>query len=269
MRGSRTKRKWIMLSVAMIALLIFFARLGNTAPVESVVVRATAPFAASALYAWNNIATIGVVVGDIKNASKEVTLLRKENQQLEEGSARHTELTRENDALRAQLGVGASRPRILMDAKVIAFDPLSFSYYAVINKGARDGVNPQMPVIMPGDVVFGKIKNVHETTSEVVLIADSGNKMSGITMSGGASGVLGGAKGGSLVLDLIEKSAELSLDEPVVTSGLDGVYPRGLIIGKIAEVISHEEGIFKQARLRPAYMEALPSTVFVIMEQQR
>ena len=166
------------------------------------------------------------------------------------------------------MGIGAARPHALLNADVVAFDPLSFTQYAVINKGMRDGVKEQMPVIMPGDVVFGRVARVHETTADVMLITDSNNKVSVKTVSEKASGVLGGARGGALLFDLIEKSAELSPDELVVTSGLDGVYPRGLIVGWVTKIISEEEGIFQQAHLRPAYAEALPSTVFVITGQQ-
>lgn len=258
-----------MLSVAMIALLIFFARVGNTGSFENIMIRATAPLTASAVYVWHATLGIGTTAFTMKNASGEVIALREENRRLQEAVIKNAELTRENEALRVQVGVGAARSRTLIDAEVIAFDPLSFTNYAVINRGARDGVRAQMPVIMPGDVVLGKVKNVHETTSEVMLIIDSENKVSGIGASGNASGVLAGAKGGVLLLDLIEKSANISLDELVITSGLDGAYPRGLIIGTIIKIISPEKGIFQQAHLAPAYAATLPSTVFVITGQQQ
>lgn len=253
-----------MLAGATIALLIFVAREGNTAPFENIVLRATTPVTATALHAWQSIAALGLTAVDMKNVGTEVAVLREENQRLQAEAALRAELARENEALRAQLGVAGNRSRVLLDADVIAFDPLSFTQYAVINRGARDGVKLQMPVIMPGDVVLGKIVNVHETTADVMLIADSENKVSAKTVSEKASGVLGGARGGALLLDLIEKSAELAVDELVVTSGLDGVYPRGLIIGTVIKVITEEEGIFQQAHLRPAYAAALPATVFVI-----
>lgn len=258
-----------MLSVAMIVLLIFFAWAGNTAPFKNIMVRATAPLAANALYAWYAVTALGMTAVDIKNAGAEGAALREENRRLQAEVVQQAELVRENEALRAQLGVAAARSRTLINAEVIAFDPLSFTNYAVINRGARDGIRAQMPVIMPGDVVFGKIKSVRETTSEVMLIADSDNKVSGTTISQSASGVLGGVKGGALFLDLIEKSAAIVQGELVVTSGLDGVYPRGLIIGRVTKIISEEEGIFQQAYLTAAYAETLPSTVFVITGQRQ
>lgn len=269
MGGPRNNKKWIIAAAAMIALLIFFARARNTGPLENIVIRATAPFAANALYAWNAVAGLGIAASDIKNAGEEVAVLREENRRLREGSVERAALVSENAALRAQLGVGAPRSRTLADAAVIAFDPLSFTHYATINRGARDGVRAQMPVIMPGDVVFGKITAVHETTAEVMLITDGNNKASGMTASGSASGVLGGAKGGTLLLDLIEKSAAIAQGDLIVTSGLDGVYPRGLIIGRVAEIIAQEEGIFQQAHLSAAYTETLPQTVFVITGNER
>lgn len=269
MTRPRNNRKWIIAAVAMIALLIFFARAGNTDPFENIVVRATNPLAASAFSAWHAVAGLGSAAIDIKNAGEEVAALREENRRLRDESVERAGLVLENEELRAQLSVAAPRARALMDAEVIAFDPLSFTHYATINRGARDGVRVHMPVIMPGDVVLGKITTVHETTSEVMLITDGNNKASGMTVSGGASGVLGGAKGGTLSLDLIEKTATISLSELIITSGLDGVYPRGLIIGRVTKVFSEEEGIFQRAHLSAAYTEALPQMVFVIMENAR
>lgn len=269
MGGTRKKKKWIMLPVAMILLLIFFARVGNFAPLENIMLRATTPVTATALYAWRNVAAFGIATVDMRNIAKEAAVLREENQRLRADTARRAELEHENEALRKQLGVAVPRSRVLMDADVVAFDPLFFTHYAVINRGARDGVKEQMPVIMPGNVVFGKISSVHETTSEVMLISDGSNKASVKTVSEKASGVLGGSSGGVLLLDLVEKSAELSPDELVVTSGLDGTYPRGLTVGWVTKIISQEEGIFKQAYLRPAYTEALPFMVFIITNQQK
>lgn len=258
-----------MLAAAMIALLIFLARAGNTAPFENIILRATVPVTATALHAWRSVAAVGGAAIDMRNVGEEVAALREENQRLQAEAARRAELARDNEALRKQLGIGTARSHALLDADVVAFDPLSFTQYAVINKGARDGVKERMPVIMPGDVVLGKVAHVHETTADVMVIADSNNKVSVKTVSEKASGVLGGTRGGSLLFDLIEKSAELSLDELVVTSGLDGVYPRGLIVGWVTKIIAEEEGIFQQAHLRPAYAEALPSVVFVITDERQ
>jgi len=80
---------------------------------------------------------------------------------------------------------------------------------------------------------------------------------------------LAGSSGSILIMDLIEKDAPLEEGDLIVTSGLDGTYPKNLIVGRVQEVVSQEEGIFKQAYIKPAYADFANTKLFVIVDYLR
>lgn len=266
MLTQRKKRKWIVLPVAMALLLLFFAHVADISPIENAVTILTSPFTAVTLKASDGASMAFQAFFDLKDISAENVALREENRQFARERAQRMDLEKENEALRKQIGVEQKDRRTLVAAQIAHFDPLSFSYFAVINKGTRAGVKQNMPVVMAGDIVLGKIVEAHEEFSRVMLISNIGNKVSVKTATEKASGVLAGVEGKALRMDLIEKSAEIGTDELVVTSGLDGVYPRGLVVGWVKDVIAPEEGIFKQASVRPAFEEGFSTTVFIITD---
>lgn len=228
--------------------------------------RILSPFTAVTIKTSNGAAMVFQTFLDLKNISAENATLREENLQLAGERAQRMDLEKENEALRKQIGVETRKGYALIDARVASFDPLSFSHYAVIDKGSRDGIRENMPVIMAGNIVFGKVVEVHDGFSRVMLVSDPGNKVSVKTASENASGVLAGTQGNTLLMDLIEKNAAIDPEELVVTSGLDDTYPRGLSVGWVKEVNAPQEGIFKQAYIRPAYEEGFVTTVFIITD---
>ena len=173
-------------------------------------------------------------------------------------------LEQENELLLKQLGVQKQKPRALVAADIVSYDPYHFAQYALIDKGSDDGIAEGMPVIMPGDMLLGKIYKAYPRYAHVMLIADKNNKASVKSVEGGVSGVLGGALGNTLFMDLLEKSASLASGDLIVTSGLDGVYPKDLVIGSVTQVESAAGDIFKQAYVKPAYAPFAHTQVFVI-----
>lgn len=266
MLTQRKKKHWIVLPAALVALFLFFGYVFDLSFIESAVMRITTPFSTATLKMSGGAATAVQAFFDLRDVSTENVALREENRRLMSEQARRIELEKENEALRRQIGVESKKDYARIAANIAYFDPLSFSYFAVIDKGARDGVKENMPVVMAGDIAFGKVVEVHEGFSRVMLISNAGNKVSVVTTSGNASGVVSGVEGSALHMDLIEKTAEVSVEEMVVTSGLDGVYPRGLIVGWIKEVMAPEEGIFKQAAIRPAFENGFTATAFIITD---
>lgn len=266
MLTQRKKRHWLVLPVALVLLLLFFGYIFDLSFIERAVTRITTPFSATTLKMSGGAASALEAFFDLKDVSAENGVLREENRRLMSEQAQRMDLERENEALRKQIGVEPRKTHARIAANVAYFDPLSFSYFAVIDKGARDGVKENMPVILAGDVAFGKVVEVQAGFSRVMLISNTGNKVSVVTASGSASGVVDGVEGSALRMDLIEKTAEIGTDEMIVTSGLDGTYPRGLVVGWVKEVVAPEEGIFKQATVRPAFESGFTATAFIITD---
>lgn len=262
----RKKRTWIIVPAALALLFLFLGRIADLSFTKDAAMAVVSPFASVTLKMTDGTASVFRMFTGLKDAGSENEALREENRRLLSESALRADLEKENEALRRQIGVEPKKEHARIAASVAYFDPLSFSYHAVIDKGARDGVKEGMPVVMAGDIVFGKVTEVHDGFSRVMLISNIGNKVSVKTISERASGVLSGMERSSLYMDLIEKDAAIDPEELVVTSGLDGVYPRGLVVGWIKDVAVREEGIFKQAAVRPAFQERFSPVVFIIAD---
>lgn len=195
--------------------------------------------------------------------------LTQENQELRTQVILDKETQTENDLLRKQLGEGKQKPHALSLANIVSYDPFHFAQYALIDKGSSDGIAENMPVAMAGNILFGKIFKTYPHFAQVMLIADKNNKVGVQAQDGAVSGVLSGSNGSVLFMDLLEKSASVDAGSVIVTSGLDGVYPKNLTVGTVSEVVSQAEGIFKQAYIAPAYAVAPQTEVFVITDYLR
>lgn len=253
-------KKIVIFLCAMGALAVLFLFLG-TARVTSfgsyVVLQAVSPLTSL-------VSRMTASVSSMWGVGAEIDRLRDENQRFLAALSGYEDIKKENELLRGQLGVSNGPLLTLFEARVVSFDPLSAASFILIDKGARDGIVEGMPVIRPGNVLVGRVANVYEAFSHVSLLSASGNKVAVTSARHDASGVLAGAAGNLLLLELVQKNAPLAAGDLIVTSGLDAIYPKNLAVGWVTEVQSAEEDIFKRAYVRPAYAGFSHTQIFVI-----
>ena len=116
----------------------------------------------------------------------------------------------------------------------------------LIDKGADDGIAVGMPVIFKGEVVVGKISDVNYNTSKVKTIIDVSSKIAAINSAGNVSGLVRGL-GSDIIFDLIVKNKKPAIGDLIISSGTDGLWPRGLLIGKVKRVKSEDSQVFNTA----------------------
>ena len=116
----------------------------------------------------------------------------------------------------------------------------------LIDKGADDGIAVGMPVIFKGEVVVGKISDVNYNTSKVKTIIDVSSKIAAINPAGNVSGLVRGL-GSDIIFDLIAKNKKPAIGDLIISSGTDGLWPRGLLIGKVKRVKSEDNQVFNTA----------------------
>jgi len=116
----------------------------------------------------------------------------------------------------------------------------------LIDKGADDGIAVGMPVIFKGEVVVGKISDVNYNTSKVKTIIDVSSKIAAINPAGNVSGLVRGL-GSDIIFDLIAKNKKPAIGDLIISSGTDGLWPRGLLIGKVKRVKSEDSQVFNTA----------------------
>ncbi|MGH9355606.1 MAG: rod shape-determining protein MreC [Terriglobia bacterium] len=154
----------------------------------------------------------------------------------------------ENAQLRALLGLERRLPLRSVGATVIAASPGTDSTIS-IDKGAADGFASDMAVLTPEGIV-GKTLAVFRHTAQVLLLTSRSSGAGCMLESSGAEGVLKGDGDGLCHLDYIMNEEKVAQGDVVVTSGLDQIYPKGLLAGVVVKVSNGD--IYKQIIVKPA-----------------
>ena len=196
----------------------------------------------------SSIGSFFSIVGDIRNLSADNARLRSDNARLRTQVVKDSELQVENDDLRRQLGVSASRHDKLLAAEVIAYQPDNFRQYITINRGSLDGVSVGMAIVSEGSLV-GTVSEVAAKSAKVFLLIDPNFRVNGIISETRASGTVHGQIGAGLEMEKIAQSDTVRPGDTVITSGLGGDVPKGLIIGRVESVSTRDNAVFQTAQL--------------------
>ena len=135
-------------------------------------------------------------------------------------------------------------------AQVIGSSGSEQSRSIYIDKGTRDGVKPDMAVIT-ADGIVGKVLRVFHSTSLVLLIDDQSSGVGALLEESRLQGVLRGTPAGEVVLEKVTGDEQVRAGEPVLTSGGDRIFPKGLRVGTVTRV-SQSPDLFLNIRVKPA-----------------
>ena len=187
---------------------------------------------------------IGDLALENRALSEEIVYLRGEMRMA-------NELARDNQMLRDLLGFVQRFPNKLISCEVIGRDSTGWWQTARLDKGALAGVAEERAVITPEGLI-GRTKSVSDRTADVLLLSDPACKVSVRLARTGVFGVaegLGAKPGEQPVcrMDYILQTADVQEGDEVVTSGLGGLFPKGLLVGRVAKVAMHEAGLYQTA----------------------
>lgn len=203
-------------------------------------------------------------MGSIGAMKTENEKLIRENNSLVSEIASLQEAKKENDTLREQLNLAPKDKFDLEAAFVIGQDPQSLGSWIMIGKGSADGIKPGMPVIVSDGILVGKVDEISPNSSKVSLLTDSGNAVNVSDLETGAKGLIKGAYGLGMMMDMVAQADVLNQGDTVITSGLGGDIPRGLLVGTIQEVKISSDKLFQQAIVIPRVRYQKLDIVFVI-----
>ena len=120
-----------------------------------------------------------------------------------------------------------------------------------IDRGSNTGVTTNMAVIAPTGLV-GRIVTPTAHASKVQLLIDRNAAAGALVERSRAQGiVIGSSDGDMLRMDFVAATADVKVGDTIVTSGIDGIYPKGFVIGKV-EQVDNGNGIYKAIRVRPS-----------------
>jgi rod shape-determining protein MreC len=190
------------------------------------------------------VATLSRLARDNAELGQRIDELSFENSRLQTAKA-------ENAALRRALNFQEEQRYDMVPAEVKAMDPTGFSQTIVIDKGEADGVILGQAVIAAPGLLVGRITKTYRNSSEITLITDPAMTISGEVTESGARGLVKGEHGISLILDLVTQNEVIKSGDRIITSGLAGDFPRGLLIGEINAIKTSSSDLFQQAFVSP------------------
>ena len=224
--------------------------------VEAAAVTVLSPFQYVFSSLGHGIHSTGSQVSDLWNVYDDNQLLKAEVEQLRQERSQLAEVQAENIRLKVLLDYKASSPQFdLLMAKVIARDASSWTNSLTINRGADDGVTKDMAVVTAQGVV-GSVSNVYAHTAQVQLLLDPRNAVGALVQrpESRVAAVLEGhaASPQQPRMVNIPRDADIIIGDTVVTSGFGGIYPQGIALGEVVDVVNSEGGLLKYAVLKPA-----------------
>lgn len=206
---------------------------------------------------------IGELGEQYRALSAELVALRNENVTLKA-------LEKENIQLREQLRYRKRSDRNLVPCEVIARDMTGWWVSLRLGKGFLDGLSKDLAVITP-DGLIGRTMEVTPRTTDVLLISDPSCRVSVEIARTGTFGIMSGQgrhpRGQGLCrVDFLNKNAEIREGDEVVTSGLGGVFPKGLLVGAVQRVENDPGGLSKRAHILTNARLGGLTHVFVVQE---
>jgi len=269
MKGLRRSPLVPLLLIVITLLTLVLHEVGYLQSAEDVILRVFTPF-----QRWFSQRVFGAreTVGtlrDLRTLRDENSLLRQENDALVIENVQLNETQAENTRLRSLLDFANANPTYDFKggevvARVIGQDPNIFLDYIMLDQGERQGIMPGMPVTTERGLV-GRVAQVHETTSEVLLITDPNSAVTAILQTSRSTGLVRGVAGRGLLLDQIPQESEVNEGDIVITSGFGGSFPKGLVIGQVSGVSRRDYEMFQQAAVRPTVDFAGLEQVLIII----
>jgi rod shape-determining protein MreC len=182
--------------------------------------------------------------------ARENQILRSELNQASEKSNLWHETELANARLRNLLDFQKNIAEQIVAAEVIGKDPSAWFKTVIIDKGKADGLTRGLPVVMPQGIA-GQVIEAANHYSKVMLIIDRNSAVDALVQRTRARGIIKGESTDQCRLDYVLRKKDVRIGDIIVSSGSDGVYPKGLRIGRVSEVIEHDADIFHEVFITP------------------
>ena len=247
-------RPFIVLCIISVLLLTFYIREGESGPihgVRSVVTTITSPvrFVGSAVATPFN--ALGNVFSNLTASQETLSDLKAQNEELTAQVAELSEAQETATRLEGLLGLQSTYNLESTAARIIGESSDAWSRTVTIDKGSADGFSINMPVCNSAGII-GQIIEVSANTSTVRLITDENSGVSAMVQSTRAQGVLQGQPDGTLRLEYVTVDSDVKEGDIIVSSGIGGVYPKGLPLGTVSTVVREDNATYYTITVTPA-----------------
>lgn len=199
------------------------------------------------------------------HTSKENKKLQKQVDKLQFEIRKLKEIESENHRLRELLELESGEDLKLLVAQRLASGASSYEKTTRVKRGTRDGVMKGMAVVHTRGVV-GQVLEVYEDTADVLLLTDAASAIDSIDQRSRARGILRGSTFQELRFEFVPNGEDIQVGDEIVSSGLDGVYPKGIPIGTVSFVEKGGNRLFLSALVKPHVDFTRLEEVAVVLE---
>ena len=243
--------QWVLGMVLLIAVLGTLAAVGVAEPVEEAASTVFGPVQRGLRQAAEPVANLVRNVDDFDSVDDENRSLRNRIEQLEAELARVREEQIQFRGREALLAVQDAQNEIFLLAEVITRDLTGLQDVIGLSRGSNDGVEVGMPVLAEGGSLVGVISEVRPGSSFVRLVTDPDASVRALHQLSRSEGVVRGDTGGNLRVDFVPRTADVQPGHLFLTSGLGGLMPKGIPIGRVASAEGSPQDVFRNVRLEP------------------
>jgi len=184
------------------------------------------------------------------SAAQENDNLKKKLSQAVAKNSQYNEVKLSNQRLRNLLNFKETTTSKILAAEVISVDPSSWFKAVIINKGSLDGVERGLPVVIRQGIA-GQVVDVSSRYSKIMLIIDRNSSVDAMVQRTRARGIIKGEGTGQCLFKYVLRKDDVRVGDKIVASGLDGVFPKGLPVGDVKEVVRRNSGVFQEVRVVP------------------
>lgn len=268
MNKKKTGIVGIIITVIILIVLVFISNMNleNLSYIENAVSTVVMPIQNGLTYLKNKITGNHTFFADINKLQQENEELKTKNAELEKSLREFEIVKNENTTLKEYLNLSEQYANYETKAAyIINKDYSNYSNIFIINVGAKDGIKPNMTVISEKGLV-GYVISTTDNTSKVQTIVDTASTVSATLSSSKDNLICKGTleESGNLRATYIPTTATLVQGDKIETSGMGGIYPKGIHIGTIKKVVSTKNISDRYAIIEPAVNFDKVDTVLVI-----
>ncbi|MGD0336764.1 MAG: rod shape-determining protein MreC [Candidatus Omnitrophota bacterium] len=192
-------------------------------------------------------------------------LLEKEAGYLKSKLLVQEEAALENERLKQLLNFKKKSNFRVIPVRVIGRSPDSWSSTVIIDKGRYDGIKQGMPAITYVGLA-GRVVEAGQFISKILLINDPALGVSALIQRSRQEGLVSGTLGNYLIMKYLPEDADIKVKDNVITSGLNAIYPKGLLIGTVVSIGQEFSGLSRYAVIRPAVNLANLEELFIVAQ---
>jgi len=201
--------------------------------------------------------------------------LREENQRLQQESAilqrRVSQLEEhalETQRLQGLLAMRETSRAKYLAARIVGKDATNWFKTVLIDRGSQAGLRRNLPVVAP-DGLVGRVVEVTPFAAKVQLITDPVSASGGLLQRTRVTGIVSGNLGAGLKVRYLPLLADVAVGDEVVTSGMGGVFPKGIPVGRVVAVERKSGALFQEAVLQPKVDLGRLEEVLILMEAEQ